>query len=260
MSSISTRLGLPVNRLFSKPNSCARYAQLPTSTSINIVIPLVQSYIFFATDPTDVNLEGKQSLTKFQKEHHPLSLFLYTGRSADALVKLIFPRLSLSLSQLFTFANGSDQDQTQTNWGKNIWAYDMKHAKLKIALILSNVRLCRTKADISKSVQNGFSSETFVTRSMDWPKHRIVLFHIQRNQANAGTKDHPVQALLSLSLSLSLSLFSFTTCFQNLQIIWIQKIVGCFSEPDQGLTVIPRVNLVRACAILRPMRTIRWAT
>ena len=140
--------------------------------------------------------------------------------------------------------------------------------KLKNALILSNVRLCRTKADISKSVQNGFSSETFVTRSMDWPKHCIVLFRIQRNQANAGTKDHRVQALLSLppslSLSLSLSLSSssssFTTCVQSLQIIWIQKIVGCFAEPDQGLTVIPRVNLVRACAILRPMRTIRWAS
>ena len=68
------------------------------------------------------------------------------------------------------------------------------------------------------------------------------------------------RASASLSLPpLSLS-SSFTTCVQSLQIIWIQKIVGCFAEPDQGLTVIPRVNLVRACAILRPMRTIRWAS
>ena len=74
----------------------------------------------------------KQSLTKFQKEHHPLShslslsLSLYTGRSADASVKLIFHRkgsLSLSLSQLFTFANESDQDQTQNNSGKKTFGH-----------------------------------------------------------------------------------------------------------------------------------------
>ena len=138
-----------------------------------------------------------------------LSLSLYAGRSADALVKLIFPErevsLSLSLSTIYICKRvGSRSDSNQLR--KNIWACDMKHAKLKIALILSNVRLCRTKANISKSVQIGFSSETFVSRSIDWPKHCIVLFHIQRNQANAGTKDHRVQALLSLSLSLSLSL------------------------------------------------------
>ena len=122
------------------------------------------------------------------------------------------PPLSLSLNYLH-LQTGRIKIRLKPIEEKNIWACDMKHAKLKIALILSNVRLCRTKADISKSVQNGFSSETFVTRSMDWPKHCIVLFHIQRNQANAGTKDHRVQAPLPnpppLSLSLSLSLFFY---------------------------------------------------
>ena len=66
-------------------------------------------------------------------------------------------------------------------------------------------------ADISKSVQNGFSSETL----MDRPKHCIVLFHIQRNQANAVTKDHRVQALLSLSLSLSLFFYDLLSEFAN---------------------------------------------
>ena len=87
-------------------------------SSINIVIPLVQSYNFLQLIPcTDVNLEGKTVIDKISKRTPPLSLSLSlsTGRSADALVKLIFPERelslslslshSLSLSQLFTFAN-----------------------------------------------------------------------------------------------------------------------------------------------------------
>ena len=56
-----------------------------------------------------------------------------------------------------------------------------------------------------------------------------------------------------------LSLSPFTTCYQSLQIVWIQMIVRRFAGPDLGQTSIPIFNLVSACpTYLRRMRTIRW--
>ena len=75
---------------------------------------------------------------------------------------------------------------------------------------------------------------------IDWLTQTLC-FEILRNQAKTifVCKHHAV--------SLSFSLSTFTTCYQSLQTVWIQKIIRRFAGPDQGQTSIPRVNLVSAC-------------
>ena len=54
-----------------------------------------------------------------------------------------------------------------------------------------------------------------------------------------------MQSPLSLALSLALSLSTFTTCYQSLQTVWIQKIVRCAWSGANKHT--KSYNLVRLC-------------
>ena len=62
------------------------------------------------------------------------------------------------------------------------------------------------------SLSFGSSSEAVVTRLIDWPKHCVSIFQ----------ETKPKQ---KIRVQTPCSLFTFTTCYQSLQTVWIQKMV-----------------------------------
>ena len=120
--------------------------------------------------------------------------------------------LSLSLSlclSLSIWKHGSDPDQTRRVY--KIECFVNLKKKVHKALILWNVRLCRTKAN----AHDKFGFWALIGRLIDWP---TLCFDILRNQAK--TKDSCANTMQSLSLSLS----TFTTCYQSLQTKIVRRV------------------------------------
>ena len=123
-----------------------------------------------------------------------------------------------------------------------IWACDRKHSKHQYCRICDFV--------VQKPMRTRSISKYYF-------QHRyMIFFEITRDSYASASLSLSLSLTLSLSsLSLSLSLSLSTTCFQSLQIVWIQKISDVLPNQIGGkqdtknesrltLRPMPRKNII----------------